>query len=335
MVPVWAAPPSTAYDVEATPDRLSAADSETVTSPLVQLLDVLLIPVVGAVRSMLTGALSAVVVLPALSLIEALAFRPLPSPVIVLLAGTALARPESASLAIQPIVTLPLYQPLALAAVAGVPDRLGAVLSMLMPVTPPGAELSALSTAVPLTAWFAPSVETTTLPPPVQLLMPDSASEQVMLTVTLELFQPAAFAAGLRVAAIVGAVLSSLTVADPLLLLPSRSAAVAVFTVPAVSAVTESVAGVGPEPTPEPASDADQLMFTLALFQPAAFSAGLSAAVTAGPVLSRVYDACPVPVGPVHWLLFLLISRDAATVTDCAPSPEPAVVRNVHVDLAV
>src|SRR2546421_9848705 len=138
----------------------------------------------GAVLSIFTWALCAASALPALSLIEALAFRPLPSPVIVLLGGTALARPESASLAVQPIVTLPLYQPLALAAVVGVPARLGAVLSMLIPVTPPVAALSALSTAVPLTAWFAPSVETTTLPPPVQLLMPDSASEQARLTVT-------------------------------------------------------------------------------------------------------------------------------------------------------
>ncbi len=164
--------------------------------------------------------------------------------------------------------------------------------------------------------------------------MPDSASEQAKPTVTSVLFHPATFAAGLRLGLIDGAVLSSLTVTEPVPTLPSLSEAVAVLTTAAASVVTVSVAGVGPESTPEPASVADHVRPTLALFQPAAFGAGVSAAVTTGPVLSRVYDPVFVRVVPVQspWPLKL---GDAAAVTDCTPSPEPAVVVNVQVDLAV
>ncbi len=259
-------------------------------------------PVVGAVRSILTWALLAVVVLPALSAIDAVAVRPAPSPVIVLLAGcVAGLMPDRASAPFQPMVTLPLYQPLPLAAVVGVPVRLGAVLSILMPLTELLAVLSALSTAAPDTDWFAPSVESRTLPPPVQLLMPDSASEQVSVTVTLLLFQPAELAAGAHVPPMVGAVLSSLTVTEPLPLLPNLSVAVAVLMMPAVFTSTVSVAGVGPVPTPEPASVADQVTPTVALFQAAALGSGDKAAVTIGPVLSRIYDACIDGDAPLHF----------------------------------
>jgi hypothetical protein len=118
--------------------------------------------------------------------------------------------------------------------------------------------------------------------------MPDSASEQVKDTVTSVLFQPLAFAGGALLPTIEGMVLSSLTVTEPLPTLPSLSVAVAVFDTPAVSTATESVAGVGPLATPEPASVADQAMLTLLLFQPAAFGAGLTAAVSVGPVLSTM-----------------------------------------------
>ncbi len=100
--------------------------------------------------------------------------------------------------------------------------------------------------------------------------MPDGPSAQEKLTVTSELFQPFAFAAGDRLLVIVGADLSSFTVISPVPTLPSRSAAVVVFVTPAVFALTESDAGVGPDPTPEPASVALQVIVTLALFQPAA-----------------------------------------------------------------
>lgn len=134
---------------------------------------------------------------------------------IVLLAGTAPARPDSASETFHPMDTSPRYHPLPLAAVVGVPVRLGAVLSMLISLTPALFVLSALSTAVPATDWSRPSVDTATLPPPVQALMPDSTSEQVKPTVTSVLFQPAPFAAGFRVALIVGAALSSFTCTCP------------------------------------------------------------------------------------------------------------------------
>jgi hypothetical protein len=53
---------------------------------------------------------------------------------------------------------------------------------------------------------------------------------------------------------------------------------------------TESVPGVGPEATPEPASDADHAIVTSSLFQPSLFGAGDLAADTTGPVLSRTKE---------------------------------------------
>lgn len=139
-----------------------------------------------------------------------------------------------------------------------------------------------------------------------QLLIPDNASEHVKLTVTFVLFQPAPLAAGERDPLIDGAVLSSFTVTDPLPELPRRSLAVAVLMTPALFAETLSVAGVGPEATPEPASLADQAIETLLLFQPAAFGPGetpllfVSLGSSVGPVLSRTYEAVPEPLFPVH-----------------------------------
>ncbi|MBT2498202.1 hypothetical protein J7E25_03765 [Agromyces sp. ISL-38] len=314
---------------------MSDGDNTTVTLSFVQLFDDPLTPVTGGVRSTLTGTLDAVVVFPALSAIEALVVSALPSPVIRPLAGCVDGSiPDSASTPDHPIATSPLYQPFPLADVVGVPVRVGAVLSMLMPETPALAELSALSTAVPATDWFAPSVESTTVPPPVQDLMPESASAQMSETVTLELFQPAAFAAGAALPVMVGFALSSLTTAAPVPLLPSLSVAVAFFVTPEVLvfAFTLSEAGVGPEPIPEPASVADQARPTLALFQPAAFAAGDRAAVTTGPVLSSVNDACKELVWPVHFPCGLTLG-EADTVTAWAPSPAPAVVVKVQLVL--
>src|SRR6266516_4906786 len=229
------------------------------------------------------------------------------------------------------MVTSPLYQPSALAAVVGVPVRLGAVLSMLMPVTEPLAELSALSTAEPFTDWFAPSVETTTLPPPVQVLTPDRASTQVTVTVTPGLFQPAALGAGAQLPLMVGFVLSSFTSTEPLPVLPSLSVAVAVLVTPPVSELTVSVAGLGPVPTPEPESVADHVTVTLLLFQPAALRAGATVPATTGPVLSRVYDGWIDTDWPGQ-TPFELNFSEATTVTAWAPSPAPAVVVNVQVD---
>src|ERR671932_1863410 len=107
----------------ATPDRASVQVKWTATALLYQ--PAALGWVVGAplttggVRSMLTDTLP-VPWLPALSLAEALAPRALPSPVIVLSAGAvAGSTPDRPSWAVQWTVTLPVYQPAALAAVVG------------------------------------------------------------------------------------------------------------------------------------------------------------------------------------------------------------------------
>src|SRR6266536_4173062 len=155
LLPLCCAPPSSVYTVFATPDSASVAFRLTVTLVLFQFAGAVAL-VVGAVLSILTaGLLVAVVVLPALSDTEALAVRPLPSPLMVLSARTEPARPDSASDAVQWMVTLPWYQPAAFGAVVGAPLRVGATLSILMPLTVALALLSALSTAVPVTAWFA------------------------------------------------------------------------------------------------------------------------------------------------------------------------------------
>ena len=90
--------------------------------------------VVGAVRSILTAGLLAVVLLPALSLTVWVAVRFSPSPVMALFAGAAVASPESASSAVHAMTTSPLYQPL-VGCVVGAPLRVGAVLSTLTPLT--------------------------------------------------------------------------------------------------------------------------------------------------------------------------------------------------------
>jgi len=111
--------------------------------------------VLGAVRSILTPARLLLVELPALSLIEALAERLSPSPVMVLAAGQPPARPDGASEQVQSTVTSPAYQPPALALVVGAPLRAGATLSMLTGSTVSLEVLSALSVAVPARDWSA------------------------------------------------------------------------------------------------------------------------------------------------------------------------------------
>src|SRR5436305_3878413 len=300
-VPVCWAPPSSRKSVAATPDSASAAVSATVTSVLFQLAGAVTV-VTGGVRSMFTaGLLVAVVALPARSLTEADVVRPVPSPGIELSPGQAPSMPLSPAWSAhdQWTATVPLYQPAPLGLVVGVPLRVGAVLSMLIPLTVALDWLSALSTAVPVTDWPAPLPDAVVGPG--QLLIPDSASEQVKDAVTEVLFQPLALAAGLREPVIVGDTLSSFTVTEPEPELPSRSVAFEVNVVPAVDPFCDAFAGVGPLPTPDPASAADQVMVTLLLSHPAAFAAGDSAAVTTGPVLSRAYDACADPLLPVHF----------------------------------
>src|SRR3954470_23945178 len=122
-----------------------------------------------------------------------------------------------------------------------------------------------------------------------------------------------------------GSALSTRTVTEPAApVFPSRSvwAAAVRFVMPL--AVTESVWNGCAAATPEPVSVAVHLTVTSELFQPAALAAGVRAAVTTGPVLSSVYEACVELVWPVQ--LFALKFGEAATVNACAPLPAGAVV---------
>jgi hypothetical protein len=126
--------------------------------------------------------------------------------------------------------------------------------------------LPALSVHVPVADWFEPSVETVWLVVP--LAAPESASEQLQLTVTSVLFQPLPFAAGVRlVKAIVGAVASRLMVTD-WLFVPPELVAEHVNVVPLVS--LETVVGVQPddEVMLESGSVTVQLTVTLLVYQP-------------------------------------------------------------------
>src|SRR5438094_4083670 len=109
--------------------------------------------VLGAVRSILMPATVALVVLPALSLTEALAERLSPSPAMVLSSGrVAGSRPERPawSAAVQWTVTSPLYQPAPFGCVVAAPASEGAVSSTLMPERLALAVLPAASIAAPV-----------------------------------------------------------------------------------------------------------------------------------------------------------------------------------------
>ena len=85
--------------------------------------------------------------------------------------------------------------------------------------------LPALSVAVPSTVWSAPSPRCCG---PVTVSMPDRPSSPSKETVTSSEYQPAALAARSGAPVMVGAVLSRLTVAVPVTLLPALSVAVPV-----------------------------------------------------------------------------------------------------------
>src|SRR5947209_4941412 len=133
------------------------------------------------------------------------------------------ATPDNPSEQVKLAVTLLLFQLAALGAGESVVVTAGGVLSILR-LRELLAVFPALSVAVPEIVCFAPSVLTVVAAG--QVATPDRLSEQVKDTVTLLLFQPAAFAAGLAVALIVGAVLSILTVSVALALFPALSVAV-------------------------------------------------------------------------------------------------------------
>jgi hypothetical protein len=313
---------------------LSLAARVTVTLPLTQLFDVPEMPVVGAVRSILTaGLLVAVVERPAPFVTVFVLVRPVPSPVIVVSAG-GVGMPDSGSAAVQSIVTSPLYQPLPLGGVVGAPDSVGGVVSPAGAVDDAVAVLPALSVAVPVTVtpgWTVfefvaePSATQVAMPEPAP---PELASSQVNVTVVVP------FGFWVCAAVIVGLALSRRTVTEPgEPVLPSRSDCAGAVTVTMPFELTESDLNGCAAVTPEPASVAVQFTVTLLLFQPAPLGAGVSAAETTGPVLSRVYDAWVEFVAPVQ--LLALKPGDAETVYACAPLPAGAVSVNVQFDFAV
>src|SRR5439155_7254708 len=114
--------------------------------------------ITGAPRSIWTLDTDAAVSLPALSFtVTGPAPRLRPSPVITLSAGwVAGSMPDRPSAPVQWMVTSPLYQP-AFGSVVASPRRVGWVRSMLIPPTVVLAVLPTPSTAVPVTAWLAPS----------------------------------------------------------------------------------------------------------------------------------------------------------------------------------
>src|SRR5581483_9918764 len=105
------------------------------------------------------------------------------------------ATPESASAALNAIVTSVLLQPFAFGGGVNVALRSGGVLSMLMPATTAEAELPAKSWQLPATCWWAPSEESTIGAGGEPGAKPDKRSVQAKLTVTSLLFQLLAFAA--------------------------------------------------------------------------------------------------------------------------------------------
>ena len=84
--------------------------------------------------------------------------------------------------------------------------------------------LPATSVAVPLAVCPAPSCVKVT--GEAQLATPDKVSEQLKLTVTLELFQPNELATGTRLAVMTGGVLSMFSTTAALAVLPALSDAV-------------------------------------------------------------------------------------------------------------
>src|SRR6478609_1306617 len=270
VLPVCSSPPSTVKCVPSTPESASCGVSVTSTPEFTQ-------PpgaetsVVGAVLSILTGALVELVTLPALSATVAETVCPTPSVVISAFAGTGPARPDRVSSAAQTWVTLVLYQPLTFGKLVGAALRFGAVLSTLIPLTVALAALPALSVAVPVTLWPSPS---TRCCGPVMASMPESSSEPVKETVTSSLYQPAELAERSGAPVMPGAVLSMLTVAVALVVFPALSVAVPTTFWAKPSVVTVEGAEQVLRPERSAWSAHAKLTLTSVLFQPWAFWAG-------------------------------------------------------------
>jgi hypothetical protein len=119
---------------------------------------------------------------------------------------------DNASLPVKVTVTSELFQPFPLAGGAALALAVGAVLSMLIPLTVVLAVFPALSVAVPLADCPAPSLESVC--GAAHDVMPEVGSSHVNETVTSVLFQAFPLGAGDADPLIVGAVASRLIVTD-------------------------------------------------------------------------------------------------------------------------
>ena len=143
--------------------------------------------------------------------------------------------PEPESAQVKFTVTFELFHPLALGAGDATAVIVGGVLSIFTDTVAEDV-LPALSVTDPVTGVM-PSVVTVTAAGQVPA-RPESASEQVKVTVTLELFQPLALAAGDCAAVMTGGVLSRLTVTLAVAVFPAVSVAVPEMTWFAPSVLT-------------------------------------------------------------------------------------------------
>jgi len=193
---------------------------------------------------------------------------------------TAIPEPPLLSAQEKVTVTLDVFQPFPFGAGEADAVIVGAALSSFT-LTVVEAELPALSVVVPETG-VVPAAETVTGDG--HVAMPDVASVQAKLTVTFALSQPLAFAGGEKLAVIVGAVLSSRTVAVAVAVFPALSVTVrATGVVPSVLTVTAE----GQLTTPESESAQVKLTMTFDVFQPLLLGAGDAAGLIVGAVLSR------------------------------------------------
>ena len=138
---------------------------------------------------MLTPERVAEPVLPAISVAVPVALWPAAS-VLIVTGGSTEATPEVVSVTEKVTVTSALYHPLALAARSGVAVTIGGVLSILMPDITVLAELPALSVAMPVTDWSAPSPVRVVSGVTESIPEPEGSSDAVKWTVTSVLYQP-------------------------------------------------------------------------------------------------------------------------------------------------
>ena len=235
----------------------------------------------GGVTSMSNGSLVTDATLPALSVTVPVTVWLAPSDATVL-SGGHVSTPDPASLHVKCAVTGVFSHPPG----AGVNATViaGSVRSMLNAALVTDAELPALSVAVSLTVWPAPSFVTVLSAG--QAGTPDPPSAQSKWTTTGPLFHPFAFAAGDTVAVTTGAILSRFTVRLATAVLPALSTAVPDTICCAPSVLTST--GAGHAAMPDSSSAHVKVTVTSALFQPAVFAGGFAAAEIRGAMTSVV-----------------------------------------------